>query len=145
PLYAYSLQQAIEDGYLVRLRQFAVKTDVSLDGVSIRAGDLASDELAKAVLSSARGRAVVEAYLAHASGRKTIVFAVNLAHVEQLTSQFTEAGVKVVPVTGRMGLDERRRVLADFSSGRYSVLVNCEVCTEGYDERSLGCVVMARP
>jgi hypothetical protein len=44
-----------------------------------------------------------------------------------------------------MPLSDRRQVLADFREGRVGVLVSCEVLTEGYDERSIGCVVMARP
>jgi superfamily II DNA or RNA helicase len=36
-------------------------------------------------------------------------------------------------------------VLSDFREGQYRVLVGCEVLTEGYDERRVRCIVMARP
>jgi superfamily II DNA or RNA helicase len=44
-----------------------------------------------------------------------------------------------------MAMPDRRCVLAGFKDGRFRVLVGCEVLTEGYDERSIGCVLMARP
>src|SRR5262249_5458902 len=34
---------------------------------------------------------------------------------------------------------------ADFREGRLQGLVSCEVLTEGYDERRVSCIVMARP
>jgi superfamily II DNA or RNA helicase len=145
PLYVYPLRRAIEDGVLARLRQFAVTTGVALDDVAVRAGDFATAELSRAVATAARNQAVVEAYRAYGRGRKAIAFAVDLAHVELLTRAFAGAGFRAASVTGLMPLEERRRVLADFGSGRFDVLVNCEVCTEGYDDRAVSCVIMTRP
>lgn len=145
PLYSYSLCQAIEDGILTRIHQFAITTHVNLDNVVVRAGDFGVDELSQAVATAARNKIIVDAFLEHAPQRKAIVFAVDLEHVEQLTQAFRDAGVVAACVTGNMLVEERRQALADFASGHFQVLVNCEVCTEGYDERTIECVIMARP
>jgi superfamily II DNA or RNA helicase len=145
PLYTYELEQAIEEGYLVRFCQRAILTDVSLDEVKARMGDFSVRALASAVATQARNAAIVRAYLEHAPDRKALVFAVDLRHVEQLREEFEKAGVPVAAVTGGMKLEARREVLRSFKEGAYRVLVGCEVLTEGYDEQSIGCVVMARP
>jgi superfamily II DNA or RNA helicase len=88
---------------------------------------------------------VVEAHRHLAADRPTLVFAVDLAHVEKLTRAFADAGVPVASVTGQMKPEQRRLVLEDFRAGRLTALVSCEVLTEGYDERSVSCIVMARP
>jgi hypothetical protein len=48
-------------------------------------------------------------------------------------------------VTGETPLDLRRGILRDFDQGRIRVLVNCMVCTEGWDSPGADCVLMARP
>jgi superfamily II DNA or RNA helicase len=146
PLYTYGLRQAIEDKHLVPIRQLAIETDVNLDTIrASRTGDLNQKELARAVMTRARTEAVVEAFLKNAADRQTLVFAVNLEHVEQLRQGFERAGVPAASVTGEMKTEDRREVLADFRRGSYRVLISYEVLTEGYDERRISCVVMARP
>jgi superfamily II DNA or RNA helicase len=145
PLYFYGLGKAIRDGYLVPLRQRAILTDVNLDEVKVRMGDFAVKDLTSAVATQARNRAIVRAYQEHAADRKALVFAVDLKHVEQLQQAFQEAGIAAASVTGDMKLPDRRRVLEAFGQGDLRVLIGCEVLTEGYDEKSIGCVIMARP
>src|SRR5262249_23773264 len=70
---------------------------------------------------------------------------VDLEHVEQLRQAFLAAGVPAASVTGKMSSEERRRVLDEFRAGQHRVLVSCELLTEGFDERSVSCVVLARP
>jgi superfamily II DNA or RNA helicase len=145
PLYTYPLRQAVADGILVPVRQLAVNTHVDLDEVALCGGDFAVGQLALAVATAARDRVVVEAYKAHAGGRKAIAFAVNRAHVGQLAASFLDAGVEAVAVTGATPPDDRRNALAAFAAGKYRVLVNCEICTEGFDDRGVSCILMARP
>jgi superfamily II DNA or RNA helicase len=144
-LYAYPLGDAMRDDYVVPIRQYGIRTEVSLDDIPVRAGDFSVKDLARVVSTEARTRAVIEAHREHAADRLTLVFAVDLAHVEQIRAGFLAAGVPAASVTGKMPLEERRQVLADFGAGRVRVLVNYEVLTEGYDERGIGAVIMARP
>jgi superfamily II DNA or RNA helicase len=145
PVYVYPLKTAIRDGYLVGIKQYAIETTVDLNGVANRGNDFAPEELAEAVVNEARTRAVVEAFLGHAGDRKTVAFCVSLKHVDQVCEAFQLEGVEARSVTGEMNREDRAQVLADFAKGRFQVLVNCQVLTEGYDERSIGCVLMARP
>lgn len=145
PLFAYSIKQAIQDNILVPIRQFAIKTGVSLDGVQTRGGDFAEQSLALAVNTAIRNAAVVDAYCQHASDRRAILFGVNLDHVAALTEAFRAAGVTAASVTGQDQLDERRQTLADFAASRFSVLVNCMIATEGFDDPAVGAILMARP
>jgi superfamily II DNA or RNA helicase len=145
PVFTYAVQKAVADGVLVPVRQLAVRTGTCLDDVAVQNGDFASAALSAAVSTAGRNRAVVEAYLAHAAGRRAVAFAVDRAHVEQLVGAFRAAGVRAEGITGNLPLGERRRVLADFAGGELAVLVNCEICTEGFDDPGIGCVIMARP
>src|SRR5262249_2880271 len=61
-LYEYTLGRAIVDAHLVPLRQRAIFTTASLDGVRRSGRDLSARALAPVVVSQARTRAIVEGY-----------------------------------------------------------------------------------
>jgi superfamily II DNA or RNA helicase len=143
-IYEYPLVTSIADGVVVPLRQHGILTRASLAGVPVRR-DFKKQDLARAVLQAGRSEAVVQAYLDHARGRPALVFATDLEHVRQLDEVLRRRGVASAAVTGKMKQDERGRVLARFRRGELQALVSCEVLTEGYDERRVRCVVMARP
>src|SRR5262249_14911177 len=127
PLYRYALKDAIAAGYLVPVRQRAILTGVSLASVRVRKGDFIAKDLAAAVIAEGRSSEVVRAYQDHAAGRPVLIFAASLAHVEQLQRAFTDAGILVASITGKMPREQRRLRLADFREGRLQGLVSCEV------------------
>lgn len=143
PVYEYALARAIEDGRLVPPRQRLV-TPSGAVGLKPGRRDFTRPSL-KAVATPALADQVAAAYLERSCGRPAIVFAVNVEHVRQLQAALTKGGVAARSVWGGMPAGERERAVADFRSGRCQALVNCEVLTEGFDERRVGCVVMARP
>jgi superfamily II DNA or RNA helicase len=145
PVYVYQLRRAVEDGMLAPPRQYAIRTDVDLDQVKVRCGDFAENDLAVAVNCPARNKVIVEAYLKHASDRRAVAFAVDLQHVKDLAEEFKKAGVSTATVTGKDKEEDRRKTLRDFAAGKFRVLVNCMVCTEGWDDPPVSCVIMARP
>jgi superfamily II DNA or RNA helicase len=145
PLYHYPLKTAIQDGWLVPICQFAIKTYVSLDDVSRRMGDFAENELAAAVDTEERNKVIVDAHQKHACDRRTLVYAVNVEHTQHLAEKFQGAGIKAAYVTGAMALEERRTILRQFARGQIPVLVNCMILTEGFDDPDTSCVIMARP
>lgn len=145
PLFEYTLPQAVADGILAPVRQLTVRTHINLDAVRFRGGDFAVGDLSKAVATAGRDRAVVEAFQAHAPGRRAVAFIVDRAHAHGREAAFAKAGVSAVALTGDLPLVQRRQTLADFAAGKFRVLTNCEVCTEGFDDPAIDCVVMARP
>jgi ATP-dependent helicase IRC3 len=101
-----------------------------------------------------------------ASDRKsTIVFAVNVAHVRELTQTFQSAGVDARYIYAGTPIAERNALIDGFKAGAFPVLVNCgshpglmhlghlsrfscirtALLTEGTDIPNVDCVVIARP
>ncbi len=145
PLYVYPLRQAIEDDQLSRLVQYCIETSATLDGVAYRAGDFATSELSAAVNTLGRNQVVVEAYQKHAPERRALAFTVDVQHARDLCAAFNNENITAAVVTGETPLDERRQILADFAAGEIMVVTNCAVLTEGFDDRGISAVLMARP
>jgi superfamily II DNA or RNA helicase len=143
--YSRSLPQLIEDGFLVPLSGYRLGTPARLDQVKVAGRDLDEESLAQAVDIEERNVFVARAIQELARDRRTIAFAVNVAHAQHLAHALRLIGVSAATVHGEMASAERARVLADFRAGRYQVLSNVAVLTEGFDDPEVSCIAMARP
>jgi superfamily II DNA or RNA helicase len=135
----------IRDGYLVDLNAIQVRIAANLDAVKTRHGDWAQNELGDALMDANAPAHAVTAYQAHASGRKALVFTPTVKMAYAMAQAFSDAGVPAEAIDGALDIRERHRVLERFHRGRTRVLCNCAVLTEGYDEPSVDCVIVARP
>jgi ATP-dependent helicase IRC3 len=143
--YARDLRQMIDEGYLCPIRGWRVDTNLSLDGVKIRHGDFVESQLARVVNTSSRNRLVTTSYLRLSNRRRAIVFCVDVKHARDVSEAFADAGIRSAAVWGEMPREDRRQILERFSKGEISVLTNCNLLTEGFDEPRINCVIMARP
>ena len=58
---------------------------------------------------------------------------------------FRGAGLAAASVVGETPTDERQAIYHEVRAGRLQALVSCAVLTEGFDEPSIDCVMLARP
>ena len=84
----------------------------------------------------------VDAYLAHARGMRTVVFADFVANAEKFVGEFREKNVEAVVIHGDLSGADRKGALAAHARG--AVLVNCMVLTEGWDSPETACCILAR-
>jgi ATP-dependent helicase IRC3 len=143
--YARDLRQMVDAGYLCHIRGWRIDTSLSLDGVQVRHGDFVESQLAKVVNMPSRNRLLPVVYRKLAKYRRAIVFCVDVQHSKDVCQVFQDAGIRASAVWGDMPKDERREMLSRFSKGEISVLTNCNLLTEGFDEPRINCVILARP
>lgn len=84
----------------------------------------------------------VDAYLAHANGMRTVVFADFIVNAEKFVDEFHAKDVHAVIVHGKLNDTERKEAFAEHAKG--AVLVNCMVLTEGWDSPETSCCILAR-
>jgi DNA repair protein RadD len=90
---------------------------------------------------------VVSEWQRHASDRKTIVFGASLAHCEEITRRFNEAGIMTACFTSDTQPAEREALLAEYRKpdSAMRVLVSVEALAKGFDVPDVGCVCDCRP
>jgi ATP-dependent helicase IRC3 len=142
-VYVYSIRQAIEDGWLVDIRGVRISTKTNLDTVKTVGGDFAQDMLADAVNNPQRNQLVAKAWLDHGGNRQTLGFSVDIKHAQDLAEMFKQYHVKAEAVWGTD--PDRAEKLLKLRNGEITVLFNCGVLTEGYDDWHIGCIILARP
>ncbi len=144
--YELGMLDLMQQGYLCDLRALEVLLKgFSTRGMRRRHGDFVESDLEAALQEADAPEHAVQAYQEHAAGRKALLFAPTVASAASFRDAFAQAGIESAMVWGAQPHDERALALARFSRGEVSVLCNCMVLTEGFDEPSADCVIMARP
>lgn len=131
-------------GHLVGTRVYAAPPP-DLSGVKMLAGDYNEKQLAEKVNTVELVGDVVTHWLRFARGRRTIVYAVDVAHSVHLRDEFCRAGVAAGHIDGSTPIDERDAILKQFADGVLDVVCNCAILTEGFDCPEAACIVLARP
>jgi superfamily II DNA or RNA helicase len=134
----------IQQEHLVRTRVYA-PIDPNLTGVGTRTGDYIESQLAERMDKPKLIGDIVTHWHKFAERRKTVAFAVNVAHSIHLRDEFVRSGVRAEHIDGGTPKDERDATLARLASGQIEVVTNCQVLTEGFDLPELGCCILARP
>jgi ATP-dependent helicase IRC3 len=136
----------IESNWLCPVKFTTVQTNVDLSRVRATGGDFAIGELAAAVNTDTANEITVRSWMEKARDREsTIVFCVDIAHVNEITAKFRGYGIDARPVTSYTSTQERKERLDGFRAKQFPVLVNCGVFTEGTDIPNIDCVLLARP
>jgi DNA repair protein RadD len=119
--------------------------DPDLRGVGTRNGDWIEGDLAARIDRPQLVGDIVTHWHKFGERRKTVVFAVGVAHSIHLRDEFCRSGAHAEHIDGTTPKDERDATLARLASGEIELVTNCAVLTEGWDMPEVGCCILARP
>jgi DNA repair protein RadD len=132
-------------GHLVKLKIFAPPPP-NLRGVEVAStGDYVVNQLSDRMNTDALVGDFVEHWLKHAQRRRTIAFAVDIAHSVHIVNELHKSGVRAEHLDGSTPQADREAILARLASGETEVVSNCMVLTEGFDLPDIGCIALVRP
>lgn len=138
--FEYGLSQAIHDGYLCKIMAQTIPLKIDITGVGTTAGDYKAGELGTALDPYLDQIACEMKNYCH--DRKTVVFLPLVATSQKFCRLLNENGFKAAEVNGMS--ENRQQVLRDFEKGKYNILCNSMLLTEGWDCPSVDCVVVLR-
>jgi len=141
---APQIAELIVGGFLVKSRVYA-PIDPDLKGIKVQQGDYVISQLAGRMNTERLVGDLVEHWHKHGENRRTIVFAVDVAHSVAIRNQFLGAGVPAEHLDGETPIPERATILARLAGGKIKVVSNCMVLTEGWDCPPVGCCILGRP
>ena len=139
--YEYKLTDAIKEGYLCKIMAQTIPLQLDISGVALSGGDYAVANLGTALDPYLEQIAAEMAQ--RCKGRKTVVFLPLIRTSQKFRDLLNTYGFRAAEVNGQS--EDRREVLADFDAGKYNVLCNSMLLTEGWDCPSVDCVVVLRP
>lgn len=139
--YEYTLPKAIREGYLCPIKAQTIPLKLDLTGVSTQAGDFKASDIGTALDPYLEQIAAEMAKIAR--NRKTVVFLPLIKTSQKFCAMLNERGFSAAEVNG--GSDDRAEILADFAAGKYNILCNSMLLTEGWDCPDVDCIVVLRP
>ena len=139
--FEYKLTDAIKEGYLCRIMAQTIPLKLDITSVTMSGGDYAVGDLGTALDPYLEQIAAEMAQ--RCKGRKTVVFLPLIKTSQKFRDLLNSHGFRAAEVNGQSA--DRKEVLADFDAGKYNVLCNSMLLTEGWDCPSVDCVVVLRP
>lgn len=139
--FEYKLTDAIKEGYLCKIMAQTIPLQLDITSVTMSGGDYAVGDLGTALDPYLEQIAAEMAR--RCKSRKTVVFLPLIKTSQKFRDLLNTYGFRAAEVNGQS--DDRRQVLADFDAGKYNVLCNSMLLTEGWDRPSVDCVVVLRP
>ncbi len=144
-VYQKTLVEMMQAGYLVDLRALQVLLQADFDALRTPHGDFVEAELETLLLEANAPAQVLAAFQAHAAARKALLFTPTVATAYAMAATFCTAGIAAEALDATTPLATRRAILQRLHTGATRVVANCAVLTEGFDEPSVDCIIVARP
>lgn len=139
--YEYTLPKAIKEGYLTPIKALTIPLKIDMSSVSVQAGDFKISDIGTALDPYLEG--IAEEMKKYCSDKKTVVFLPLVKTSQKFRDLLNEHGFQTAEVNGNS--HDRAEILADFEEGKYNVLCNSMLLTEGWDCPSVDCIVVLRP
>lgn len=139
--YEYTLPKAIKEGYLSPIKAVTIPLQVDLTGVGVQSGDFKAGDLGTALDPYLESIAAeMEKYCQE---KKTVVFLPLVKTSQKFRDILNDHGFRAAEVNGES--QDRAEILEDYASGKYNVLCNSMLLTEGWDCPDVDCIVVLRP
>ncbi|CAB4155973.1 SSL2 DNA or RNA helicases of superfamily II [uncultured Caudovirales phage] len=141
---AATLHSLTEEGFLVPMKVKACRR-IDMTGAKKVAGEWSDkdvEERGKEIIGD-----VVDSWIKHAKGRKTIVFGSTIAHCESMCRSFNEAGVMARVYVSTTPDKDRADMVDEFKKidSSIEILISVEALAKGFDNQLVSCVCDVRP
>lgn len=139
--YEYTLPKAIKEGYLSPIKALTIPLKIDMSGVSVQAGDFKVSDIGTALDPYLQG--IAQEMQKYCLDKKTVVFLPLVKTSQKFRDLLNKYGFQAAEVNGDS--QDRAEILHDFDAGKYNVLCNSMLLTEGWDCPSVDCIVVLRP
>jgi len=139
--YEYTLPKAIKEGYLCKIKAQTIPLKLDLTGVGSQAGDYKTSDLGNAL--DPYLHQIADEMAKYCMDRKTVVFLPLIKTSQKFRDVLESKGFSAAEVNGTS--EDRAQILKDFETGKYNVLCNSMLLTEGWDCPAVDCIVVLRP
>lgn len=145
PEETFTLIDMIKEGFLCDFKGYRVKTNISISDIKKIKGDFNKLQLSSVINVIQRNQIIVSKYLELANKLKAVAFCSSIDHAKDLCKEFKKNNILSECISGQNTKQERKKILQNFKNGEIQVLCNCNLLTEGFDEPSIECLIMAKP
>lgn len=139
--YEYNLRDAVKQGFLSPIRVQTMPLNIDLSSVKVSCGDFKADEIGHALEPYLEDIANEMAKVC--KDKHTVVFLPLISISQAFRDILNRKGFRAAEVNGES--KNRDQILKEFEEGKFNVLCNSMLLTEGWDCPIVDCIVVLRP
>jgi len=140
-----NFNKLIDDGYLSQLFSKPTSLKYKTDGVKTLAGDFSAKDMSeKFDRESLTEAAVIESIFYGKKYKHWLCFAIDISHAENIKKRFEAHDIPSCVLHSKMEEDEDR-IISDYKSGKYRVLINVNMAAVGFDFPAIDLILLMRP
>lgn len=137
--------ELIERGFISKYELYAPKLDIDLDSVEMSGSDFNNQQLGNVMCDNKIYGDIIKYYHKLADGKQSIAYCTNIKHSQSICELFEKNGISAVHIDATTPEKERLRVMEDYRNGKYQVLCNCNLISEGITLPECECCMLLRP
>lgn len=139
--YEYSLRDAVLQGYLSKIRVQTMPLNIDMSSVKVSCGDFQVNDIGHALEPYLED--IADEMAKVCMDRHTVVFLPLVSISQEFRDILNRKGFRAAEVNGQS--QSREEILQEFSDGKFNVLCNSMLLTEGWDCPIVDCIVVLRP
>ena len=139
--YEYSLRDAVMQGYLSPIRVQTMPLNIDMSAVKVSCGDFQVNDIGHALEPYLED--IADEMVKVCKDRHTLVFLPLVSISQEFRDILNRKGFRAAEVNGSS--KNRDEILDEFAEGKYNVLCNSMLLTEGWDCPIVDCIVVLRP
>lgn len=137
--------ELIERGYVSKYDLYAPKLNIDLRLVEMSGADFNNEQLAEVMLDKKIYGDIIKYYRKLADGKQSIAYCTNIKHSQSICELFNSNGIPAVHMDASTPEKQREKIMEDYRSGKYKILCNCNLISEGITLPECECCMLLRP
>jgi len=140
-----SANELIRRGAISDYDLYAPKLNIDLSGVAVGDGDYSTVQLEDIMCDSKIYGDIIENYEKLAKGKQAIAYCTSIKHSQIICDLFNDAGYPAVHIDSHTPEKVRLQVMDDFKKGKFLILCNVNLISEGITLPTCEVCLMLRP
>ena len=125
--------------------EYYAPTLVDTTGLRTVAGDYVTSDLEQLMNERAIYGDVIDSYTRFAPGERSICYCVSVEHARATAEAFNSAGISAEFLSAGTPAKRRLEIMEGFRDGRFRVLCNVGIISEGISIEAVSCCILLRP
>lgn len=140
-----SADELIKLGYVSDYDLYAPKLNIDLSKVAMSGSDFNNEQLGETMCDKKIYGDIIKYYRQLADGKQSLAYCVNIKHSKSICDLFNNNGIPACHMDASTPEKEREHLMDEYHNGKYKILCNCNLISEGITLPECECCMLLRP
>lgn len=132
-------------GLIAPYDMYAPKLNIDLKSVHMSGADFNNEEVGDVMMDKKIYGDIIKYYHQLADGKQALAYCVNIKHSKEICQLFNDNGIPACHMDASTPEAQRELLMDEYRSGKYKVLCNCNLISEGLTLPECECCMLLRP